>query len=190
VVLRGNDQDREAIVSFFASHLSQLPERSAGVSALMNQWNQDTIRAAAVEALFGEFSSIFLQNPTLFRLSGHPLRVTLVSAVKASGAEDSSQHEDDLLAVATSVTSQVVLLSGACRKSRSKQLTTLFCSSLPILRLTRASRCLPLTVTRQVRQWAPRDLARAPHQQDLAEARCSNRLAPCLRALWTRRNRW
>jgi hypothetical protein len=72
----------------------------------MNRWNQDTVRAAAVEAIFGEFSSIFLQHPALFRLSGHPLRVALVGATKAAGEQD-SQHEDELLAVATRVASQL-----------------------------------------------------------------------------------
>ena len=69
------------------------------------QWVADRARSEAVDALYGSFQNVFLHNPHLFRVSGNPPKVSLVST-KAHAALDSAA-EDELLSVATSVTSQL-----------------------------------------------------------------------------------
>lgn len=63
--------------------------------------------------MFGDFSGIFAQHPDLFRLSGHPLRVSLAE----SRSDPSATQEDELLAVATSVTSRLFADSPAPERS-------------------------------------------------------------------------
>lgn len=80
-----------------------MPEGTCDLGLLQSQWSNDPVRAEAVDINFGGFLNVFLNNPSLFRISGHPPKVSLLHK-KGSLFQ---QSEDELLAVATSVTSQL-----------------------------------------------------------------------------------
>ena len=75
-----------------------MPESCGDLNAMQLQWNADRSRGEAVDALYGTFANVFFHNPQLFRVSGNPPKVYLLSK-KSSSALD-SMAEDELLSVA------------------------------------------------------------------------------------------
>lgn len=96
-----------------------MPNGSADLNVMQLQWCTDRHRAEAVETLYGSFSNVFLHNPQLFRVSGHPAKVSLLQTKKNSD----TVAEDNLLSVAASVTSQL-FSSSPGRESPSSPMST------------------------------------------------------------------
>jgi hypothetical protein len=96
-----------------------MPNGAADLNVMQLQWYADRHRAEAVETLYGSFSNVFLHNPQLFRVSGHPAKVSLLQNKKNSD----TIAEDNLLSVAASVTSQL-FSSSPGRESPSSPLST------------------------------------------------------------------